>query len=107
MIPCKFITNFKELHGNPNVSICEHISKNPIAEKEVVLKYFRSFASVGIRCSTIYDCINKEHTGISIYIYTDGEYTWTSEDIYYFKKYNIPLESKFIEKAKRWLSFCD
>lgn len=55
----------------------------------------------GIRCATIYDLIKNEPTFESIYAFTDDEYYWDSEEIYYFENYNLRLNEEFILKVKR------
>ena len=32
-------------------------------------------------------------------VYSDGEYSWTTDDIYYFEKYNVSLDDEFIKKV--------
>lgn len=38
----KFITNYKELGGDDNICLLEHISKKPIKGKEKFLEYLKN-----------------------------------------------------------------
>ncbi len=75
-----------------------HFSKKPVEGKERILAYLKSrrfvdYASTkritdavsGTVCDDICD------TG-----YTDGIFSWTSADIYYFEKYDLILSDDFI-----------
>ena len=36
---------------------------------------------------------------LTVRLYTDGEYSWTSEEIYHFEKYNLELNEDFVKKV--------
>ena len=94
----KDVANYIELHGSSNESLLDHRKPLPKDQKEKVLRYLKTGKPCGIRCSLIYDYVGKYQTVTSIYAYTDGEYHWDSEDIYHFWKYDIELDSEFIDK---------
>ena len=95
----KFVTEFKEFHKKCADSMLDHISDQPIEGKEKVLRYLKNAEEDGVRCAGIYDHVEKESTMKTIHLYTDGEYYWTSEEIYHFEKYNIPLNKRFLQKV--------
>lgn len=95
----KFITNYKELNGDSNESLLDHIAKAPIEGKEKVLSYLRNGKTRGVRCSGIFDYVADDPKFDTIHLFTDGEYFWDSEEIYHFEKYNLSLNAKFVEKV--------
>lgn len=95
----KFVTDYKELGGNEEISLLDHLSKEPIENKEKILKYLRSGKNDGVRCSSIYDYVKDDTTFKSTYLFTDGEYKWDSEEIYHFEEYNMKLNEEFIQKV--------
>lgn len=96
----KFITDYKELGGNQNISLLDHVEKEPIENKEKILDYLKRGKDNGIRCSVIYDYVKDESLSETVKLFTDGEYNWDSEEIYHFEKYNIKLNEDFISKFK-------
>ena len=95
----KFISNYKELGGDSNVSLSMHIGDVTHADKEKILFYLKNGKSDGVRCSAIYDHVKEFSTGITVQLYTDEEFYWDSEEIYHFEKYNLQLEAEFIKKV--------
>ena len=95
----KYITDYKELHGNENVSLLNHISEQAIDGKRKVLLYLKNGNDDGVRCSGVYDYVKAEPQFDTIHLFTDGEYYWDSEEIYHFEKYNLELNPDFVEKA--------
>ena len=95
----KNLANYIELHGSSNKSLLDHRKPLPQDQKEKVLRYLKTGRPCGIRCSLIYDYVERYQTVTSIYGYTDGEYGWDSEDIYHFRKYDIELDAEFISKV--------
>lgn len=93
----KFITNYKELSGNSDESLLDHISEKTIEKKDDVLKYLKNGEDDGVRCSGIFDYVSGEPTFQTIHLFTDGKYCWDSEEIYHFEKYNLRLNDDFIE----------
>ena len=93
----KPITNYRELGRDPAISLLDHISDTPIPEKEKILAYLKSGTYDGVRCSLLYDYVKDVGTTESIFLYTDGEYIWTSEEIYHFEHYNLALNPEFIQ----------
>ena len=95
----KYITDYKELHGNENNSLLDYVSAKAIEGKEKILSYLKNGKSDGVRCSGIYDYVTAEPQFDTIHLFTDGEYYWDSEEIYHFEKYNITLNDQFVKKV--------
>jgi len=67
----------------------------PIPQKDAILKYMKN----GKRPSCAPMMYKDRETGkpaIDAYYLDDGKYTWSSDTIYHFEKYNYPLPSDFI-----------
>lgn len=95
----KFITSYKELDTDNDISILEHTSDTPIKNKERILEYLKNGTYDGERCSSIYDYVRNERIiSEDVTLFTDGEYYWDSEEIYHFEKYNIELNKEFFKK---------
>ncbi len=95
----KFIAHYKELGTDDKRSVFDHISKNAIPAKDAILEYLNGGEDAGVRCSSIFDHVQKISTGETICVFTDGEYKWDSEEIYHFEKYNMELDAAFVEKV--------
>lgn len=94
----KFIANYKELGTDENVSRMEHIGDIQIKNKETILKYLKNGTYDGVRCSAVYDYVKDKQLTIGIYLFTDGEFDWDTEEIYHFEKYNMELNKEFLKK---------
>ena len=98
----KFITDYKEFEGNINHSLLDHLSPVAIDDKADILRYLKSGIDDGVRCSCIYDYVHNEPTFTSIFLFSDGEFFWDSEEIYHFEKYNMELDSEFLKKVRSY-----
>jgi hypothetical protein len=67
-------------------------------EKEAILKYFKEHGSETaiITCAST-DYISGEKLSDSVTCFDDGEYCWTSEEVYHFEKYNLKINDDFIQ----------
>lgn len=93
----KTICNYKELSGQQSApSVLSGIG-NPIHEKKQVLHFLKKFEAEVVQARAMMDYIANDSLPRSVECYTDGEYVWTSEDIYHFEKYNIKLNDDFIQ----------
>jgi len=79
--------------------LVDNISTNEIKGKETVLQYLKSGSDAGVRCSAVYDFVEKASTGKTIHCYTDGEFEWDDLEIYHFENYNLRLEDEFYRKS--------
>lgn len=94
----KFITKYDKLDANEKMKIGEYISSVEHDQKSVILQYLKNGKDAGVTCSSVFDYVKKEYIPQTIHLYTDGEFFWNDEDIYYFEKYNLQLNEEFINK---------
>jgi len=97
----KFITHYAEYDSEENAKLIDNISTNEIEGKGTVLQYLKNGSDAGVRCSAVYDFVERASTGKTIHCYTDGEFEWDDSEIYHFENYNLRLEDEFIEKVLR------
>lgn len=73
-------------------------SHNEVKNKSMILQYltnrdYLKYAST----KKVYDVFQKaDSTKFCQVGYSDGVYQWTSDEIYYFEKYNLKLNDDFI-----------
>lgn len=95
--PLKEITSYIEMTQNKDdVSLKKFIGYR-LNEKEAILKYFKEHDSETaiITCAST-DYISGEKLSNSVTCFDDGEYCWTSEEVYHFKKYDLKLNDDFV-----------
>ncbi len=70
----------------------------PSATKEKVIRYLRKKDFLDYRSTArITDLVTGEKVEDQCHlIYSDGNYEWTSAEIYLFEKYNLGLDPEFI-----------
>ena len=67
------------------------------ATKEALLEYMESFEPCSVAgyvddCKTGEPILNETNVG-----YEDGEYMWSTQDIYHIRKYNAAVKPEFIK----------
>ena len=93
----KEITSYIEMTQNKNdVSLKKFIGYH-LNEKKIILRYFKEHNSETaiITCAST-DYISGEKLSDSVTCFNDGEYCWTSEEIYHFEKYDLKLNDDVI-----------
>ncbi len=94
----KFKEAFQQAYKDTDLpSIKALISSEPISMKEKVLDYLKSAKIVAVSPSIPRDVITQERIPGDFCYYSDGKYSWRSDTIYYFEKYNLKLEDEFIQ----------
>lgn len=88
------ITIFEE---NPTAF---EVSQYDSDEKKKIIAYMQAFDPYAAS-GEIFDCVtgirlDKEDVG-----YTDGEFMWTSQDIYHIEKYNAAITNDFRMKIMK------
>ncbi len=87
------MSKIKYIYFNKEIFIGE-----PIKEKNLIIQYFEKFKPNFATSAFITDCVSKQkiegHYNMG---YEYNGYFWTEEDIYHFKKYNMPLNPNFIK----------
>lgn len=74
----------------------EATSKLPEIDKRTVLSFLKEQEPDAAAASYTVDEITGKSTDIPLCAYGFGEYYWDSRDILYFEKYDMPLQSEFI-----------
>lgn len=65
---------------------------------DLVIKYLSQGQKEAVCPKPLYDIFTNELISTSFSIYTDGEFVWKSDLIYYIKKYNLELPQKLVCK---------
>ncbi len=84
-----------------SVRMLDHVEWLPRDKKAVVLTYLKEREFWAIRCALIHDYVANCDTADTIFLFTDGEYEWDSQEIYHFEKYDIALDAQFVRKVLR------
>lgn len=79
----------------PNL-IFELKSATEIPKKYKILRYLKSVKPSVYGVFALKDVINGEVYSTSCRNYDENGWEWTDADIYYFEKYNIPLDEEFV-----------
>lgn len=96
------IGRFKETHNDEAYpSIFTAIRKEAHKNKEMILDYMKHGKISAVAPGYLQDVIDNNTRINNLTCYTDGTYTWRSDVIYYFDKYNIALPNDFIDHVLR------
>ncbi len=90
------IGQIQETDGNNFPSLKELVGLET-QEKKRILSYLRSGTVVSAAPGIMKDVLNGEPTGREMLVYSDGQYAWKSDVIYYVEKYNMRLPEEFID----------
>ena len=101
----KSLSKFKEFGSKDAPSLKNLFNEEPYPEKNTVILYLKSGKVLGGALRYDKDAFTKcfieqRHTPC---IFTDGEYSWSSELPYYVEKYNVRLPKEFEDKAVKCL----
>lgn len=93
---------YRELTDNDSdPSIQDFISPVPHPYKRDILAYLRNERFViAVSSNTKKDIITNESMPIELIAYSDGEYSWYSDLVYYFNKYNLLLPEEFLHQIE-------
>lgn len=98
----KVIGRFKENYPTLMIpSINELISDVPLENKKEILNYLKSAKVISAAPGKIIDIIKNETINIQLLMYSDGEFAWRSDTIYYFENYNLDLGNEFVNHIKK------
>lgn len=92
----KNIVEFKEVHGNNYPSIRSMISENEDENKNVIIAYLKNGKHTAESPSRLTDFITGKPLNMSLAMQSDGIYSWRSDFVYYYEKYNLKLNPDFI-----------
>lgn len=89
-----FVREFGNERGKP---IKEMVSKNEIQGKDKVLRYLKSFDPDCAAGMSLVDEVTGDTIDLGVSGYEDGVYYWDTREIYHFDKYNLELNTDFVE----------
>ncbi len=69
--------------------------------KAALLSYMRSIPSLAVAAGYFEDVTTGKEVIVDYLAYNDGEFSWTTCDIYHLKKYDLAMSPEFVEKALR------
>lgn len=99
---CKLLVGIKEIDGDRFKPLTELVSSKPIPEKSRVHFYMRCAKCIAASSRRAHDLFTSELIQEELRVFSDGEYIWSTDTLYYFDKYNLCLPHDFINKAKNW-----
>lgn len=88
---------FAEHHGNNYPPF--RSTQQEVPHKKQVLEYLSSCKVIAAAPGVMKDAFTNQTIPGEMLAYSDGEYYWGSEAIYYFDKYNLELPSEFLNKV--------
>lgn len=94
----KKITSYKEFTKKDyDISLKDRLNVVCV-NKKTVLQYLKNFNQecIVLTCSAN-DFVTGELLTNSVFVYNDGVYCWTNEEIYHFEKYDMKLNDDFIQ----------
>ncbi|MBQ4528965.1 MAG: hypothetical protein II998_12935 [Clostridia bacterium] len=97
----KKIVSAKEITDNPtHKSIIFFINSSAAIGKSRILAYLKSFKeATACNCDKpATDVISGKIINEKNIYYSDGEYLWSKEEIYYVEKYNLMPDYDFLKK---------
>lgn len=98
----KFICEYQEWSRDHTLpSIKNHVSDKAIQNKSKVLKHLKVGTIQFVATKVLKDHFTGEYINMELCTRTDGVYVWTSEEAYYFEKYNLELNDDFIAHVLR------
>lgn len=98
----KHICYYREFEDDETLpSIKDNIFSVPISNKQKILQYLKSFEPHAIAPAVSKeDIFTNKKMAKTLSSYTDGNYIWLSDEVYYFERYNLKLDNDFIEFIK-------
>lgn len=101
MIYVKTICAYREFDDDNTLpSAKDNVTDTAVENKDKVLNHLKSGKLLFVAATTIKDIFTGKPIVGGLCTYTDGEYTWTSEELYYFEKYNLKLNADFINSIQ-------
>jgi len=89
---CNSITIFGSFSETPEFEI--------LPERNAILSYLKHYKTQEVVATgNVYDYIAQKSTEYKTETFYDGEFEWTTYEVFYFDKYNIKLNPEFIDKV--------
>lgn len=89
----------REIFGSGYPELRSLISESPIDGKAKVLRYMKAAKVIAVAGGSAKDFLTGEIIRQPLTCQSDGLYTWRSDIVYFFEKYNMELPKAFIQKA--------
>lgn len=103
----KNIVEFKEVFGNQFPSMQSMISQNEDRNKALIVAYLKNGKRTAESPSRPIDFVTGKPLNMSLSMQSDGEYTWRSDFVYYYEKYNLKLNPDFISHVLNMQEKCN
>lgn len=104
---CKLLVGIKEIDGDEFQPLTELVHDKSIPEKSRVHFYMRRAKSIAAASGRAHDLLTGELIKEELRLFSDGEYVWRTDTLYYFDRYNLSLPQDFINKVKNWHPLTD
>ena len=85
---------FKEHHGSKYPVF--QSTDSDIQNKDKVLRYMKNCKVIAAAPGRLRDAFTNAIIPGEMLAYSDGQYYWGTETIYYFEKYNLKLPDEFL-----------
>lgn len=97
------IGQIRETYKDDKYPSIRDLINKPIRNKKEIIEYMKGSKIEAAAPAIVTDLINPEIKLGELYMMTDGKYSWRSDVIYYFEKYDMELPGEFIQHALRHL----
>lgn len=95
----KLICNYKEFCNDKSLpSAKDNVFALPSADKKKVLQYLKNGTAGFASTAKFDDAMTGEQVNQEFCTFNDGEYGWSTQEIYHFEKYDIKLDDGFLKK---------
>lgn len=104
----KIIGEFQEMYNNKYGELLPKFKSMVTVynddEKQFILNYLKSGTVISAAAGTAKDVLTNEKIPGEWLLLTDGVFSWGTDTIYYFEKYNIDLGRDFLDYLKNKLA---
>jgi hypothetical protein len=94
------VQNHNGAECNNEDAIKECVRKNKYEYQDDVVEYLKSGIPYAAIPEIQHDIFTQDRIPYESVLYTDGNFKWTSDIIYYVEKYNLLLSKEFTEVAE-------
>ncbi len=67
-----------------------------IPKKYIILRYLKAVKPYIVGVFALRDVVTGKLYSTCCCNYKEGDWEWTDSDVYYFEKYNVPLNEEFV-----------
>lgn len=97
------IGQLREIYKDDKYPSIRDLINKPIRDKKKIIEYLKGCKIEAVAPAIVTDLINPEIKFTELRLMTDGKYSWRSDVIYYFEKYDMELPEEFIQHALKHL----